>query len=54
MKIVYIILGLIIINSFIVGIVLLIMDKNKFNNEEKLYDDPKIIFEDDDMDEEII
>lgn len=44
-KNVFIILGVIIIGSFIMGVVLTILEKKK-QNSEVLTDDPKVLFED--------
>lgn len=47
MIVVYIILGIIIIGSFVSGIVLIIKEKdNKPNNTDILYDDPKELLDD--------
>lgn len=47
MIVVYIILGIIVIGSFVTGIVLIIKEKdNKPNNTGVLYDDPRELLED--------
>lgn len=55
MIVVYIILGIIIIGSFVSGIVLIIKEKdNKPNNTDILYDDPKDLLDDSNDDNEKI
>ncbi len=55
MIVVYIILGIIIIGSFVSGIVLIIKEKdNKPNNTDILYDDPKELLDDSNDDNEKI
>ncbi len=47
MMMVYILLGIIVLGSFISGVVLMLKDnKAAKNNTEILYDDPKILFDD--------
>lgn len=57
MIVVYVILGLIILTSLIIGIVLMINEKRQNKDNSTLYDDPEVIFEDDKdefLDDEII